>query len=61
MRNLIKKVRLAISGKDHTQAAEALGAAVPLIDRCGNRGVIPKERASRYVARLTSAVNALRA
>lgn len=60
MRSLIKKVRLAVSGKDFDQASEALGSAVPLIDRCGSRGIIPKERAARYVARLTTAVNALR-
>jgi len=56
MRTAIKKVRKAIEAKDSEGAKEALGVAVPLIDRAGGRGVIKRNTASRLVSRLTQAV-----
>ena len=38
---------------------EALAKAIPMIDRCAQKGIIPKRRASRLVSRLTRAVGGL--
>ena len=58
MRTSIKRVRQALSDKDPKAAQEALTHAVPMIDGCAQKGIIPKGRASRLVSRLTCAVNA---
>lgn len=58
MRTQIKGVQAALKENDVDKAREALKAATPLIDRCGQRGVIPRERANRMISRLTKAVNA---
>jgi ribosomal protein S20 len=60
MRSLIKAVREAITEKDHGKAQTALKNAVPMIDRCAQKGVIPHKRASRVISRLTTAVTSLR-
>jgi small subunit ribosomal protein S20 len=59
MRTYIKRVRGALAQKKADVAQEALKVAVPFIDRCAVKGIIPAKRASRFVARLTRAVNAL--
>ena len=59
MRTYIKRVRSALAKKEHDVAQEALKLAVPFIDRCAVKGIIPKKRAARFVSRLTQAVNAL--
>ena len=59
VRTQIKRVKSAIEDKDLGRAREALKAAVPLIDRCANKGILPRERASRTVSRLNRAINAL--
>jgi len=59
MRTRIKHVRLAIEGSDAQEAQQALKTAVPLIDRCAQKKIIPRKRASRIVSRLTCAVNKL--
>jgi small subunit ribosomal protein S20 len=59
MRTFIKRVRTAIDEKDSTKAKECLKAAVPFIDRCAQKGLLPKERASRTISRLTRAVSGL--
>lgn len=59
MRTFIKRVRLAISQRNADSATDALKSALPLIDRCAQKGVIPKKRASRLVSRLTRAVGTL--
>lgn len=56
MRTFIKRVRQAVEEKDVVEAKEALTAAIPMIDRCAQKGVVPKKRASRIVSRLTKAV-----
>ena len=45
----------AYSGK----AAEVLKSAVPMIDRCAQKNVIPRKRASRMIARLTKRVTTI--
>jgi small subunit ribosomal protein S20 len=59
MRTLIKRVQAALEEKSGETAKETLTHAIPLIDRCGQRGVIPKKRASRTISRLTRALSAL--
>ena len=59
MRTHVKRVRAAIAEKDHSRAREALGTAVPFIDRCAGKGLLPAKRAARTVSRLTTAVNDL--
>ena len=59
MRTSVKRVRSAVEGNDKAAAAEALVKAVPLIDRCAQQGIIPRQRAARMVSRLTMAVNGI--
>lgn len=59
MRTLIKKVRASVEAKNGKDAHVQLKEAIPFIDRCAQKGVIPKQKASRLVSRLTNAVNGL--
>lgn len=60
VRTQIKKVDAAIEGGDHAKAAEAYNAAVPVIDRMADRGIIHKNKAARHKSRLNTAVKALK-
>ncbi|MCG8414806.1 MAG: 30S ribosomal protein S20 [Pseudomonadales bacterium] len=59
VRTYIKKVDVAIEDGDHTAATEAYKAAVPVIDRMADKGIIHKNKAARHKSRLNSAVKAL--
>lgn len=59
VRTCIKKVRAAIDQKDKKAAAEAYQAAVPVIDRMAEKGIIHKNKAARHKSRLNSAIKAL--
>ena len=61
LRTAIKRVRAALDEKDLGRAREALKQAVPLLDQCARKGVIPQKRASRTVSRLVKAVTSLTA
>lgn len=56
MRTLIKRTMAALGKGDKQGANEVLKAAVPYIDRCAQKNVIPRKRASRMISRLTRAV-----
>ena len=56
MRTYVKRVRKAIEGKDG-KVAEALQAAIRVIDKAAQRGVIPKKAASRKISRLTKSAS----
>jgi small subunit ribosomal protein S20 len=56
MRTYVKKVRAALDAKDAGKAGEALKAAVRIIDKAAQKGVIPKTTAARKISRLTVAV-----
>ncbi len=56
MRTFVKRTQDAMQKGEKELAEKALKLAVPLIDRCAQKNVIPKKRASRMVARLTRAV-----
>lgn len=59
VRTYIKKVDTAIEGGDYAAATEAYKAAVPVIDRMADKGIIHKNKAARHKSRLNSAVKAL--
>lgn len=59
MRTLIKSVTVAVSAKESDKARDALKTAVPLIDSCAQKNVIPRKRASRIISRLTRAVTSI--
>ena len=59
MRTYIKRTRVALQKGEKEVADQALKIAVPLVDRCAQKNVIPKKRASRIIARLTRAVQSI--
>ncbi len=59
VRTSIKKVRAVIDGKDYEAANAAYQAAVPVIDRMADKGIIHKNKAARHKSRLNAAVKAL--
>jgi small subunit ribosomal protein S20 len=59
MRTLLKKVRVAIAEKSKDKVKTALAEAIPLIDRCAQKGIIPRKRASRVISRLSQTLNTL--
>lgn len=60
VRTYIKKVDAAIAGGDHGAATEAYNAAVPVIDRMADKGIIHKNKAARHKSRLNTAVKGLK-
>ncbi|MCZ0944278.1 MAG: 30S ribosomal protein S20 [Gammaproteobacteria bacterium] len=56
VRTSIKKVRGAIADGDAKAAAEALDAAVPVIDRMANRGIMHPNQAARHKSRLSAGI-----
>jgi small subunit ribosomal protein S20 len=61
LRTYVKRVRAAIEAKDGGKASAALKAAVQVIDKAAQKGVIDKKTASRKISRLTLAVRRLAA
>ncbi len=59
MRTFVKKVELAIAGGDPKQAAEALRAAQPEMQRAVTKGVVHRNTVARRLSRLSARVNAL--
>jgi small subunit ribosomal protein S20 len=59
VRTQIKKVIAAIDAGDKDKANAALAAAVPVIDRMADKGIIHKNKAARHKSRLNSQVKAL--
>lgn len=61
VRTYIKKVVAAIESGDGAAAANAYAAAVPVIDRMADKGIIHKNKAARHKSRLNAQVKALSA
>ena len=61
IRTSIKKVVKAIDAKDAEAAQAALTAAVPVIDRMADKGIIHKNKAARHKSRLNAQIKALSA
>jgi small subunit ribosomal protein S20 len=56
MRTYVKRVRVAIEGKDG-KIADVLKAAIAVIDKAAQKGVIDRKTASRKISRLTKSAN----
>ncbi|WP_299977003.1 30S ribosomal protein S20 [uncultured Pseudoteredinibacter sp.] len=61
VRTYIKKVNAAIDAGDADAAKAAYAAAVPVIDRIADKGIIHKNKAARHKSRLNAQVKALAA
>lgn len=61
VRTYIKKVVAAINAGDAEKAKEAYVAAVPVIDRMADKGIIHKNKAARHKSRLNAQIKALAA
>jgi small subunit ribosomal protein S20 len=55
----VKNARSAIAGGEGSEAAGAVRKAESLLRRAASKGVIPRKRASRQVARLARAASRL--
>ena len=56
MRTHIKKVLKAVAGGDKAEAEAAYKAAVPVIDRMADKGLVHKNKAARHKSRLNNHV-----
>lgn len=61
VRTYIKKVVAAIEAGDAESAKAAYAAAVPVIDRIADKGIIHKNKAARHKSRLNAQIKALAA
>lgn len=59
VRTQIKKVLKAVETGDKAQAEAAYKAAVPVIDRMADKGLIHKNKAARHKSRLNTHIRAL--
>lgn len=59
VRTYIKKTVSAIQSGDAAAAKTAYDAAVPVIDRMADKGIIHKNKAARHKSRLNSQIKAL--
>lgn len=57
MRTYMKRVRKALDGKDPEVTKSSLPDAIQAISKAASKGVIHRNTASRYISRLTLAVN----
>jgi len=60
LRTYLKKVVKAITTDNQTEAQTAYQAAVPIIDRMANKGLIHKNKAARHKSRLNTRILAMR-
>ncbi|MDZ7922675.1 MAG: 30S ribosomal protein S20 [Marinagarivorans sp.] len=58
-RTYIKKVLVAVKAGDVEAAKLAFSAAVPVIDRIADKGIIHKNKAARHKSRLNAKVKAI--
>jgi small subunit ribosomal protein S20 len=61
MRTFVKKVETAIAGGDKEQAAQALRAAQPEMQRAAGKGVTHSNTVARKISRLSARIKALAA
>lgn len=59
LRTYVKKVVLAVAGGDPQAAKAAYEAAVPVVDRMADRGIIHKNKAARHKSRLSARIRAM--
>jgi small subunit ribosomal protein S20 len=58
MRTYMKRVRKALAGGQVDEAKAALPEAITAIGHAASKGVVHRNTASRYISRLTLAMNA---
>jgi small subunit ribosomal protein S20 len=61
MRTHVKNVVKAINAGDKAAAESAYQAAVPMVDRMANKGLIHKNKAARHKSRLNQRIRAMQA
>ncbi len=61
LRTFVKKVRVAIAGKNHAEATTAYKAAQSNLDNNARKGLIHPNRAARLKSRLNAQIKALQA
>lgn len=61
MRTAIKKVRVALQGKDAEQANTAFTAAQSIIDKLARKGLVHKNAAARYKSRINAQIKSIAA
>lgn len=61
VRTCLKKVIAAIDAGNADEAKAAYAAAVPIIDRIADKGIIHKNKAARHKSRLNAQIKALAA
>lgn len=61
VRTYLKKVVAAIEAGDAEAAKKAYVAAVPVIDRMADKGIIHKNKAARHKSRLNAQIKGLAA
>ncbi|HSG87847.1 MAG TPA: 30S ribosomal protein S20 [Pseudomonadales bacterium] len=61
VRTSLKKVQAAIASGDYAVATAAYQAAVPVLDRMADKGLLHKNKAARHKSRLNAQVHALQA
>jgi len=61
VRTYLKKVVTAIDAGNLEEAKAAYTAAVPVIDRLADKGIIHKNKAARHKSRLNSRIQAMAA
>ena len=59
VRTYLKKVIAAIESGEKEQAKAAYDAAVPVLDRMADKGIIHKNKAARHKSRLSAQIKAL--
>jgi small subunit ribosomal protein S20 len=59
LRTYIKKVLVAIAGRDQSAANDAFREALPIIDGMVNKGIIHKNKAARHKSRLNEKIKNL--
>lgn len=59
VRTYIKKTYAAIQSGNIDNAKAAYGAAVPVIDRMADKGIIHKNKAARHKSRLNAQIKAM--
>ncbi len=57
MKTNIKKVLLALQGKDKSELQQVFKEAVVCVDKAASKGVIHKNNAARRISRLAKKVN----
>ncbi|MEX1667019.1 30S ribosomal protein S20 [Zhongshania arctica] len=59
VRTYLKKVVTAIDSGDQQAANAAFVAAVPVLDRMADKGIVTKNKAARHKSRLNSKIKAM--